>query len=137
MRFLLTYLKPFKKDIDLRVALYSKKKRELLGNGRSLKAFANGHNYFGFHRTRSGWVYREWAPAADAMYLTGDFNGWNTEDCPMTRCDNGVFEVELKGKNALKVGQRVLMPTFGGQKVKIQKEEYTIVDEESILGIFE
>ena len=37
----------------------------------------------------------------------------------------------------LKVGQRVLMPTFGGQKVKIQKEEYTIVDEESILGIFE
>ena len=101
------YLEPFKNDIDLRVALYTQKRRELLGNGRSLKAFANGHNYFGFHRTRSGWVYREWAPAADAMYLAGDFNGWNTEDCPMTRCDNGVFEVELKGKNALKVGQRV------------------------------
>ncbi len=101
------YLEPFKNDIDLRVALYTQKRRELLGNGRSLKAFANGHNYFGFHRTRSGWVYREWAPAAEAMYLTGDFNGWSIEDCPMTRRDNGVFEVELKGKNALRVGQRI------------------------------
>ncbi|MBO5746610.1 MAG: alpha amylase C-terminal domain-containing protein [Clostridia bacterium] len=101
------YLEPFEKDIDLRLALYSKKRRELLGNGRSLKAFSNGYNYFGFHRTRSGWVYREWAPAAEAMYLTGDFNGWNAEDCPMTRLENGVFEIELKGKNALRVGQRV------------------------------
>lgn len=37
----------------------------------------------------------------------------------------------------LKVGQRVLMPAFGGQKVKLDKKEYTIVDEESILGVFQ
>lgn len=37
----------------------------------------------------------------------------------------------------VKVGQRVLLPTFGGQKVKIEKNEYTIVDEESILGVFQ
>ena len=26
-----------------------------------LWTFANGHEYFGIHRTSEGWVYREWA----------------------------------------------------------------------------
>lgn len=101
------YLEPFENDIDLRTKLYYSKKKDLLGNYKKLKSFANGHKYFGFHRTRTGWVYREWAPAADAMYLTGDFNGWSIESCPMTRLENGVFEVHLKGKDALKPGQKV------------------------------
>ena len=101
------YLSPFEKDIALRMDLYKTKKRELLGNGKSLPSFANGYKYFGFHRTRTGWVYREWAPAAEKMYLTGDFNNWDIESCPMERLENGVFEVHLKGKNALRAGQKV------------------------------
>ena len=72
------YLEPFKKDIELRVKLYKEKRKSLLQDCKKIKSFANGHGYFGFHRTRSGWVYREWAPAADRMYLTGDFSDWNT-----------------------------------------------------------
>ncbi len=101
------YLTPFENDIDLRIKLFQTKKKELLGRGTRLSSFANGHHYFGFHRTRTGWVYREWAPAADAMYLTGDFNGWDIESCPMTKLANGVFEVHLKGKHALRTGQKV------------------------------
>ncbi|MBQ2904941.1 MAG: alpha amylase C-terminal domain-containing protein [Clostridia bacterium] len=101
------YLSPFEKDINLRAGLFSDKRKALLGNGRKIKSYANGHEYFGFHRTRTGWVYREWAPAADAMYLTGDFNNWNIEECPMTRLENGVFEVKLSGRNALRAGQKV------------------------------
>ncbi len=101
------YLIPFENDISLRTELYINKRKELLGSSRRLKNFANGHKFFGFHRTRTGWVYREWAPATDEMYLTGDFNGWNIEENPMTKLDNGVFEVHLKGKDALKVGQKV------------------------------
>ncbi len=101
------YLQPFKSDIDLRVSSYLAKRKELLGNNKTLKAFAQGHKYFGFHKTRTGWVYREWAPAADKMYLTGDFNGWNMEDCPLDNIGNGVFEVHIKGRNTLKVGQKV------------------------------
>ncbi len=101
------YLAPFEKDIDLRTELFIGKRKALLGNGRKIGNFANGHKYFGFHRTRTGWVYREWAPAADEMYLTGDFNNWDIENCPMTKLENGVFEVHLKGKNALKAGQKV------------------------------
>ena len=101
------YLEPFENDINLRMDNYARKKEELVGKRGRLSAFANGHKYFGFHRTRSGWVYREWAPAAEKMYLTGDFNAWDTRSCPMNRLENGVFEVQLKGKNALKEGEKV------------------------------
>ena len=101
------YLEPFEKDINLRMDLYKAKRKELLGKNGKLADFANGHKYYGFHRTETGWVYREWAPAADAMYLTGDFNGWDAASCPMKRLDGGVFEVELEGEEALRPGQKV------------------------------
>ncbi len=101
------YLAPYKKDIELRTKLYTEKRAELLGEHGSISDFANGHKFFGFHKTADGWVYREWAPAAERMYLTGDFNGWNTESHELTRLQNGVFEIQLKGKNALKAGQKV------------------------------
>ena len=100
-------LKPYEKDIELRMQNYRRKKRELLRNADSLADFANAHHYFGFHPTDTGWVYREWAPAAEAMYLTGDFNNWNATACPMEKKDGGVFEVQLKGKDALRPGQKV------------------------------
>ena len=101
------YLKDFEEDIELRMDNYKRKRKELLGRRRKLGNFANGHHYFGFHRTKAGWVYREWAPGAEAMYLTGDFNQWEDATCPMTRLENGVFEVELEGKDALIPGQKV------------------------------
>ncbi len=101
------YLTPYAKDIELRMDNYNNKRKELLGRKRKLAEFANGHHYFGFHRTRSGWVYREWAPAAEEMYLTGDFNDWNTRSHPMERLENGVFEIAVKGRNTLMPGQKV------------------------------
>ena len=95
------WLLPFEKDIDLRMERYEDKLCELVGKGGSLYGFADMHEYFGFHRTSDGWVYREWAPAADRMYLTGDMVGWDMTALPMTRLDGGVFEVYLEGKDAL------------------------------------
>ncbi len=101
------YLAPFEKDIDERVLRYKRKRRELLGARGTLADFANGHHFFGFHRTAEGWVYREWAPAAEAMYLTGDFNHWELYAHPMKRLENGVFELHLTGADALRVGEHV------------------------------
>ncbi len=101
------YLVPHEKDINLRMDNLARKRKELLGESESLVDFANGYEYFGFHRTETGWVYREWAPAAQEMYLTGDFNQWDEKACPMKRLENGVFEVELEGKDSLKPGQKV------------------------------
>ena len=97
------YLKPYTADLELRNALYTRKRRALCGN-QTLVDFAAGHHYFGFHRVNDGWVYREWAPAADALFLTGDFNNWDTAACPMKRLENGVFEVKVDG---LAYGQKV------------------------------
>ena len=101
------YLEPYRKDLDLRLRLFREKKRALVGDCDTLLDFANGHHYFGFHRTENGWVYREWAPAADALYLTGDFNGWSIDRHPMTRLEGGVFEILLQGDDALFPGQKV------------------------------
>ena len=101
------YLMPYKSDIELRNRLFKKKQKELLGAQKNLSEFANAHNFFGFHKTTNGWVYREWAPAADKMFLTGDFNNWNSESHPMTHLENGVFEIYLNGKNTLKNGQKI------------------------------
>ncbi len=113
------YLKNFEQDINLRMNNYKRKRNELLGEAGSIIDFANGHNFFGFHRTKTGWVYREWAPAAEEMFLTGDFNDWNTTDCPMKKLDNGVFEVKLKGAKALQVGQKVqAIVVHNGQQLR-------------------
>ena len=100
-------LKPFASDIQLRMDNYARKKRELLGDDGKLIDFANGHRYFGFHKTDKGWYYRESAPAADAVYLTGDFNGWNFTSHPLRRLENGAWELFLEGENALYDGCHV------------------------------
>lgn len=101
------YLKPFEKDIELRVENYQNKKAELLKGAKSLSDFANAHEYFGFHKTANGWVYREWAPGADAMYVVGDFNGWNKDNGKMTAIGNGVYEIFIDGKSTLYDGCHV------------------------------
>ena len=100
-------LTPYASDIDLRMRLYHQTKQRLLGDKLSLADFANGHLYFGFHHVDGGWVYREWAPNASMLYLTGDFNDWQWLSHPMTRLDNGVWELVLDGDKALWDGCKV------------------------------
>ena len=74
-----TALLPFQKDIELRMENYKRMRGQLTHGGRLID-FANAHDYYGFHRTEEGWVYREWAPAADALYLMGEFNDVTDHD---------------------------------------------------------
>ncbi len=100
-------LMPYQRDIDLRMDLYRATKARLLANGGTLKDFANAHHYFGIHHHAGKWVYREWAPSAHQLYLTGEFNGWNQTSHPMKRLENGVWELELSGDDALWDGCKV------------------------------
>ena len=71
------YLRPFAYAVNGRHARVMDKIAQLTGNGKvSLADFASGHLYFGLHKTTDGWVFREWAPNATAIYLVGDFNHW-------------------------------------------------------------
>ena len=100
-------LQPFAGDIDLRMFLYRATKGRILAKGQTLKDFANAHNYYGFHHVDGGWYYREWAPSAYQLYLEGEFNGWNQTSHPLTRLDNGNWELYLPGDDALWDGCKV------------------------------
>ena len=88
-------LMSFWSDIDLRMNLYHNTKWRLLGDKLTLNDFANAHDYFGIHHTDDGWVYREWAPNACQLYLTGEFNHWHWTEHPMNRLENGIWELKL------------------------------------------
>ena len=100
-------LMPFAGDIDLRMALYHQTKERILRPGQTLESFANAHDYYGIHRVPGGWIYREWAPSAYQLYLTGDFNGWNQTSHPMRRLEGGNWELFLPGADALWEGCKV------------------------------
>ena len=110
-------LKPYENRINRRMEQLAQTENRILGKYADLSSFANGYMYYGFHRTESGWVYREWAPGADEMHLIGDFNGWDRLSHPMTRVSpNGVWEISLTGHDALRHGQRVkVQVTRGGE----------------------
>ena len=98
------YLSAYREDFDLRMSRY----QDALARLGDLQEFANGHQYFGFHKTESGWYYREWAPEADKLYLTGDFCNWDRYAYPLQKKENGVFELFLPGQDSLRDGAEVM-----------------------------
>ena len=114
------YLDPFMGDVKLHLERYNDVRRAL-GGKLPISEFANGHHYFGFHPTEDGWVFREWLPGADQVWLFGDFNGWDRYSCPLTKAEDGVWEVHLAGKDALKHGQfaKLIVSTHGPEEERI------------------
>ena len=110
-------LLPFEKDIELRMNNYAKKKNALVGKSGKLCDFANGHEYFGFHKTENGWVYREWAPGANEVFLTGDFVDWRWFDHKLMPLGNGVFEVFIEGTDTLYNGCHVAAVIRNGERL--------------------
>lgn len=101
------WLSNYRNDLKLRMDNLETKRRLLLGKEGTLSDFANGHHYYGFHRTKTGWVYREWAPSAHLLFLVGDFNNWQRYTHPLHRNEHGDWEIRLEGHDALKHGQRI------------------------------
>lgn len=91
------WLEPYADSIQGRFDYAVDKEKSLTRGGKqSLSEFASGYMYFGLHRTDSGWIFREWAPHATAIYLIGSFNGWQKdENYRLAASENGVWEIEL------------------------------------------
>ena len=100
-------LQSFAGDIDLRMFLYRAAKSRILFGDQTLNDFANAHNFYGFHHVDGGWYYREWAPSAYQLYLTGEFNDWNWTSHPLKPIGDGNWEIFLEGDGALWDGCRV------------------------------
>ena len=69
------YLVPYKKAIDTRHRRIREARDRMAPHGR-LCDVLNNHLYYGLHREGREWVFREWAPNANRIYLIGEFNNW-------------------------------------------------------------
>ncbi len=100
------WLSPYEPEIQARYDRYQATLNWIKEEYGSLKKYASYHNYLGLHydKNKNGWYYREWAPAADALVLIGDFNDWNGENHAMYKKDGGLWEIFLPDEN----GQPVL-----------------------------
>ena len=74
-----SWLDPFKSIIETRLT-YLTEREDLICKDRKLTDFANGHHWYGLHRTEKGWVFREHAPNATGITLTGTFSEWAEDD---------------------------------------------------------
>ncbi len=74
------WLEPFNDAIQGRHDRVLHKIGELTGGKKTLSEFAEGHLYFGLHRTPRQWVFREWAPNATRIFLIGEFNDWTEQE---------------------------------------------------------
>jgi 1,4-alpha-glucan branching enzyme len=90
------WLHPYIGIIDRRIERCLIKEKQLSGDG-SLWNFAMGHHYYGLHQSGNNYVFREWAPNATEIYITGAFTGWEEKsDFKMSRINkNGDWEITI------------------------------------------
>ena len=112
------WIEDYKNDIDLRMQGYKNQKKKLLKKGEKLIDFANAHNYYGFHKTKTGWIYREWAPNAKGLYLIGDFNNWDRHSHPLKKINDEDWEIFIKGIREIPHKSRVKVMVDYGDRLQ-------------------
>ena len=115
-------LAPYRNALRARTGRIDALEGRLSSGAGSLAAFANAHEYYGLHRKDEGWVFREFAPNATALWLVGDFSGWTRRpEFQARRLDGpGVWELRLP-REALRHGQHYRLdmewPGGGGERL--------------------
>ena len=125
------YLQPYADALQGRYDYALRKEQEITG-GQTLSEWASGYLYFGLHKTAEGWVLREWAPNATAIYIKGDMNSWQKDEhYRLQPKENGVWEAVLP-ENALQHGQyyRLLVEWNGGWGERIPSYVRRVVQDE-------
>ncbi|XP_061073908.1 1,4-alpha-glucan-branching enzyme-like isoform X2 [Conger conger] len=93
------YLKPFEKDFKRRYAQFQKCLCLLEEAESGFDQFTRSYQSFGVHRqANNGMLFKEWAPAAEALFLTGDFNGWDNFSHPYKKKEFGKWELYIPPK---------------------------------------
>lgn len=90
-------LQPYAEHIHRRLNAVDAAEGRLTQGRMSLADFASGHEFFGLHFRNNVWVFREWAPNAEAIHLIGDITGWEEKpDFALQRiAADGVWEIRL------------------------------------------
>lgn len=89
-------LMPYREVIDARHSRIEAERKKI-SRGGSLAGGLNNHLYYGLHRGDDGsWVFREFAPNANRIYLIGEFNNWKrTPSYELNPLGDGNWEIVL------------------------------------------
>ncbi|GAB3218325.1 alpha amylase C-terminal domain-containing protein [Algoriphagus aestuariicola] len=92
-----TWLEPFAPVIEARYERFRSTLHAINDFSGNILEFARMHEYYGVHfdKFRNGWIYREWAPEAKGLFLTGDFNWWDRNSHPLRKNHRGDWEIFL------------------------------------------
>ena len=95
------YLQPYQEILERRQAKIDKKEAILTQGKISLAEFAAGHEYFGLHFRDNEWIFREWAPNAQTLFLVGDMTEWlEKKPFVLERVNpEGVWEIRLPSES--------------------------------------
>ncbi|NVO18289.1 MAG: alpha amylase C-terminal domain-containing protein [Bacteroidetes bacterium] len=91
------WLKPVTQDIIDRYNRFNARLASIEAYHKGIVSFASAYEYMGitFCKKENCWIYREWAPSAHSLFLTGEFNDWNMSSHPLYRVDNDIWEIKL------------------------------------------
>ncbi|OXU18210.1 hypothetical protein TSAR_003085 [Trichomalopsis sarcophagae] len=94
------YLKPYEKEIRKRYGLFKDYVDKIESGEKDLNQFSKSYTKFGIHINEDNSVIaREWAPGAEQVYLTGDFNNWDRTKHPYKKLEFGKWELQLPQNN--------------------------------------
>ncbi|MCF8373334.1 MAG: alpha amylase C-terminal domain-containing protein [Bacteroidales bacterium] len=94
------WLEPVAREVFERNQRFRDRLQEIEKEHGSLSKFADAYKNLGINSDskKKAWVYREWAPKAQSLFLTGDFNDWDPESHPLQQGDDGIWEIILDKK---------------------------------------
>ena len=125
-------LKPFAGIIEKRHQQVLAMEREFTYRTTRLSDKCNSYLYYGLHRTNEGWVFREWAPNATAIYLLGEFNDWRKHpDYALTKVGDGNWEIKLPlGALVHEMLYRLLVEWNGGSGERLPSHVRRVIQDE-------
>ncbi|AZS28218.1 alpha-amylase family glycosyl hydrolase [Butyricimonas faecalis] len=125
-------LRPFAGIIEKRHRQVLAMEREFTYRTTRLSDSCNSYLYYGLHRTNEGWVFREWAPNATAIYLLGEFNDWRKHpDYALTKVGNGNWEIKLPQETLEhKMLYRLLVEWNGGSGERLPSHVRRVIQDE-------
>mgnify|MGYP001167138408 FL=1 len=124
-------LKPFAGIIEKRHQQVLAMEREFTYRTTRLSDSCNSYLYYGLHRTNEGWVFREWAPNATAIYLLGEFNDWRKHPDALTKVGDGNWEIKLPlGALAHEMLYRLLVEWNGGSGERLPSHVRRVIQDE-------
>uniref|UniRef100_A0A8C9ZX19 1,4-alpha-glucan branching enzyme n=1 Tax=Sander lucioperca TaxID=283035 RepID=A0A8C9ZX19_SANLU len=93
-------LKTYERDFKRRYELLQKQLLRLEEAEGGFERFTRSYETFGVQRQPDNSLFfQEWAPGAEALFLTGDFNGWDKFSHPYTKKPFGKWELILPPKH--------------------------------------